>query len=193
MNELGDLAGALADKNNDPLGGLRNRSGVVTAVNRTTNAYSVTIGGTTFNDVKAHAHVQAGVGETVDVLIDGPAPRIIGTYRASPWHVVGAAGEPAFQNNWRNNGGVEQTAAFMKDPFGFVHLRGLVVGGPPNTMAFTLPSGYWPSLNEVFPLITSVAFHRGVLVVGTNGGTNPVALESGSVFVSLAGVTFYAP
>lgn len=190
MSDINHLAGAIGTS--DPLGGLRLRSGKITAVNRTTNRYSVIIGGTAFNDVSAHAQVQANVGETVDVLVDGPAPRIIGAYRPSPWHVIGAAGEPAFRNNWQNLGGVEQTAAYTKDPLGFVHLRGMVGGGTTFSPIFLLPSGNRPSLNEVFSLITSTGFHRGVLVVGSNGDVYLVALEAGSAFVSLAGVTFYA-
>jgi hypothetical protein len=33
-----------------------------------------------------------------------------------PWHVVGAPGEPAFQNGWTNTGGVYSSVRFFKEP-----------------------------------------------------------------------------
>src|SRR4051812_35523455 len=60
-----------------------------------------------------------------------------------PWHVVGAAGEPAFQNSWTNYGSGWATAGFRKDPLGKVRLRGLVKSGTLATV-FKLPAGYWP-------------------------------------------------
>ncbi len=63
------------------------------------------------------------------------------------WHLVGAPGEPAFQNGWGNVGG-ETTVAFKKDPFGNVVLRGTVGGGTQGTTVFTLPVGYRPGFGR---------------------------------------------
>ena len=41
-----------------------------------------------------------------------------------PWHRVGTAGEPGFQNGWANYGGPFQVARFRKDPFGRVFVEG---------------------------------------------------------------------
>ena len=75
------------------------------------------------------------------------------------WHVVGAAGEPAFQNGWTAVAG-ETPPAFRKDPLGVVSLRGTMRGGAANTAAFTLPAGYRPP----------VARARNVVADSNNGG-----------------------
>ena len=69
-----------------------------------------------------------------------------------PWHLIGAPGEPAFQNSWVNlPPGVENAqAGFYLDPVGRVHLKGgIYKGGGPST-AFTLPPGYRPPENLAF-------------------------------------------
>ena len=77
----------------------------------------------------------------------GPAgpPGGNATATLDPWHVIGAAGEPIFANNWTNYGSGFASAAFRKDPFGRVHLRGLVKGGALLGTIFTLPAGYRPA------------------------------------------------
>lgn len=60
------------------------------------------------------------------------------------WHVVGAAGEPAFQNSWVNYGSGYGDAAFRKRPDGVVELAGMVKSGTANGVIFTLPAGYRP-------------------------------------------------
>jgi len=59
------------------------RSAAVTAVNRTANTYTVTIGGASIAGVPAYQSVWANVGDAVDVLFDGPAPRIMGVVGAN--------------------------------------------------------------------------------------------------------------
>jgi hypothetical protein len=64
------------------------------------------------------------------------------------YHEVGAPGQPAFQNGWANEvPGFESTAGFFKDPWGVVHLKGLVTAGTVSTI-FSLPPGYRPSTYE---------------------------------------------
>lgn len=83
------------------------------------------------------------------------------------WHEVGTTGEPAFQNSWVNYGGADATAAFYKDPFGRVHMRGLVKSGTVPAVAFTLPVGYRPPKSEYFATVANSAF--GALDVGSSG------------------------
>jgi hypothetical protein len=72
------------------------------------------------------------------VLASDPVP-------LDSWHTVGAAGEPAFQNNWANyNTIINGALQFRKDLFGKVQIRGVVSGGTLNTIVFRLPFGYWP-------------------------------------------------
>lgn len=59
-----------------------------------------------------------------------------------PWRVVGALGQPTFQNSWVNYGSGYQSLAFRKvnDK---VELRGAIKSGSLGAV-FTLPVGYWP-------------------------------------------------
>jgi hypothetical protein len=64
-------------------------------------------------------------------------------------HLIGAAGEPAFQNGWTNfNSATWSNAGYWKDPTGVVHLTGTLNGANANTIVFTLPAGYRPALNQ---------------------------------------------
>jgi len=56
------------------------------------------------------------------------------------WRVVGAAGQPAFQNSWANYGSGYTSARFKKDITNTVFIEGLVNSG--SGTIFTLPSGY---------------------------------------------------
>ena len=107
-----------------------------------------------------------------------------GTY--DPWHVVGAAGQPAFANGWGNVGAGYGTAAFFKDPAGIVHVRGFVTAGTLNTGVFTLPAGYRPLLNEIFAEYQNGAF-CAIQVLSTGvvqqlGGAANVNLSIGCRF-----------
>ena len=65
----------------------------------------------------------------------------------SEWHIVGAAGEPAFLNSWVNHTvGTYPQCAFRKDALGYVHLQGLIKNGVvgDGTPPFQLPAGYRP-------------------------------------------------
>lgn len=62
-----------------------------------------------------------------------------------PWHTVGAAGEPPFQNGWINyNTATYPPLQFRKDIFGKVQMRGAIKNGTLGSTVFTLPSGYKP-------------------------------------------------
>ena len=122
------------------------------------------------------------VGNIPDSAIVTPAP--------DDWHVVGDAGEPAFQNSWVNfDAGGTREVSFTKRN-GFVSLRGVMKSGTVNTTAFTLPAAYCHDEGGdiAFPVIAGGAF--GFLVIGENGN---VKLQTGSnAYVFLYGVTFAA-
>ena len=94
-----------------------------------------------------------------------------------PWHVVGAAGEPAFATGWTNYGGAYGSLAFRKTPDGRVELRGLArwnTGAAPTV--FTLPVGYRPSIDLVL---------NGAIATGTNPSQiNVYVYATGVVWVS---------
>jgi hypothetical protein len=68
-------------------------------------------------------------------------------------------------NGWSNYGGSYQTVQFMKDKFGFVHIRGSLKGTTNNITAFILPPGYRPSKDLWFTVsagvkqVANVAIH----------------------------------
>jgi hypothetical protein len=75
------LARVINKGDDDPAGGdLRLRRGIVTAVAATT--VTVTIGGVSVAGVPVYRSVLVRVGDTVDLILDGPAPRIVGVLGA---------------------------------------------------------------------------------------------------------------
>ena len=93
---------------------------------------------------------------------------------AEDWHEIGAPGEPEFADpgfgcRWANYGSDFNTAAFRKDPWGVVHLKGLVkasdvpgegnevcdAGDAIDTIIFQLPSGFRPAATEVHDTVSA--------------------------------------
>lgn len=107
--------------------------------------------------------------------------------RFEPWHLIGAAGEPAFQNSWVNIGGAAgATAGFRKNIGGTIELKGQMsspagAGTGNATVCFTLPEGYRPFTT------------RKMIGSGTSGISNlliaaVVVLSTGTVTISLSGI-----
>jgi hypothetical protein len=105
------------------------------------------------------------------------APGGNATVPIDSWHVVGAAGEPAFANGWTSYGSPYPPLSFRKDPLGIVHFRGQ--GYAANAVAtmtgmFTLPAGYWPAGQSYFICPAgSASGHLKVMVSATSSGTTP--------------------
>jgi len=102
--------------------------------------------------------------------------------RPEGWHIVGASGEPAFQNGWANMAG-EAIAAFYIDASNIVRLKGAIDTGINVTTAFTLPESYWP--DEIMRLsadrvntigAAKVTVDTSGNVIPTNGNTNGISL-----------------
>ncbi len=132
-------------------------------------------------------------------------------WRLEAWHEVGTAGEPQFGDGgegdclWSNwdNGGNHNSAAFYKDQFGVVHLKGLVKATDGSTALcdavegdltiFQLPAGYRPARREVHVAISNEQLGRvdidldGTVSAGV-GTPNTVANAKG--WLSLDGITF---
>lgn len=98
------------------------------------------------------------------------------------WHNLGDPGEPPFQ-------GGSQYASFLpvgfrKDPFGRVHLRGMINGPPTAGTLFTLPAGYRPAATV---LLDANANGQGRVDISSSGVvTNQLA----AAWVSLDGMYF---
>jgi hypothetical protein len=77
-------------------------------------------------------------------------------------HLIGAAGEPAFENSCKNINPEFQPAGFYKDGFGVVHLVGDINGCSGETVrVFVLPPGFRPAKFERF------ISHKSDTTIGT--------------------------
>lgn len=134
-----------------------------------------------------------------------PGPLI----RPEDFIVVGSPGAPPFLTQstasfrscpsfggqtWQNYGGGFSTAGFYRDPFGRVHLRGLVkivaAENDPECAVFTLPPGYRPAESTVFASLAENKFVR-VSVYEDLGEVDPEAVPTGGGnFLSLDGISF---
>lgn len=109
----------------------------------------------------------AGVVATDDAPNGKTVVTVAGIPPSLPWHVLGAAGEPALvAAGWANY----DTPRFLKDPMGFVHFAGEInqpvanaTTRNPNTLLWTMPVGYRPA-------------KRCYLPVSSNPGNNDFSL-----------------
>ena len=148
------------------------------------------------NHVRA-ADIQAGAVQESEVA------------NAEAFHIVGAAGEPVFSNGgqgdclWSTLPGLAPTlplnpVSFYRDPYGVVHLRGVVrrQDGPggdgacdgddvPDVAAFTLPPGYRPVEMQLFAAVGTGDPGDLVLVAGSADRNLGIQeLPAGSVLIS---------
>jgi hypothetical protein len=99
---------------------------------------------------------------------------------------------PTLTNSWVNYGSGFMNAGYMKDEFGFVHIRGTLKSGTFNSVAFTLPVGYRPSANIAVPGISGSLVAGNVLIL-TNGDIDPDFPSGTSTsFLTLGAITFKA-
>jgi hypothetical protein len=104
------------------------------------------------------------------------------------WHLIGAAGQPAFENFWINDtplGGAP--AGFYLDPIGRVHLKGVIDEGIPGTKVFILPPGYRPPESLAFAVAAgeggpvlekvNVKSNGEVITAGAAGSAVPLWLD----------------
>ena len=93
-----------------------------------------------------------------------------------------------FQNSWVNYDGTFNQCGYLRDPHGFVHLRGLVKSGTIGTTIFTLPAGYRPEYQQLFNVQSNSALGR--CDVKTNGEVT--ANAGNNAWFSLDGLIFKA-
>ncbi len=123
------------------------------------------------------------------------------------WREIGAAGQPAFTTDggckWENYGSPHNTAAFYKDPWGTVHLKGFVRVVPIlsgnecdwdfsdfRRTAFTLPTGYRPAKREAHGSVSNN--QAGRVDVNVGGGILVEPIGDPTQWVSLDGISFRA-
>jgi hypothetical protein len=108
------------------------------------------------------------------------------TVPVDPWHIVGAAGEPAFVNSWVGSNPSYQQPSFRKDPLGRVWIRGSFGGSPTAGLAFTLPVGYRPTAQYVFDVLLDSGAAGGYVTVDTAGSVSLQRSSSASIYVDLS-------
>lgn len=117
------------------------------------------------------------------------------------WRVIGAGGQPAFQNSWAAVTG-ETAPAFYKH-LSVVRLTGATIGGASTSVAFTLPAGYRPLNMLAFRAVAVTDLATGAFAgaidfahdAGVNikaDGTVLISRTTGTLAVSLDGITFRA-
>lgn len=85
------------------------------------------------------------------------------------WRVVGAAGQPAFQNGWTQ---YDLRTARFRRRHGIVFLDGIVANGTSGTVVFYLPIGFRPRNAGIYDilLVTCTSAGNGNLgIAGTDG------------------------
>lgn len=110
-----------------------------------------------------------------------------GTMAFEPWHYVGGAGEPAFQNQWKNYDNdatvpsanpLHRSLRFRKDPFGVVRMSGCIKSTTPaNIGVFILPPTHRPDTSD------------NNFIANCSGGTSGISVRvaDGLVYVSIIG------
>ena len=113
--------------------------------------------------------------------------------RSEPYHEVGAAGKPAFQNGWANAGPVPfSTAAFYKDPLGVVHLKGDLLKDPGAVVpAFRLPPGY--ARLRICSCRREAVSGAAHLFIEPDGDVTPECVVGDHCDVGMDGLTFRVP
>ena len=96
---------------------------------------------------------------------------------------------PVLLNGWENFEQGCLVATYWKDPWGLVHLDGLIKSGTVPSTAFTLPPGYRPLLAFTGVAISNLG--AGYVDVQANGNVD-IGVGLGNVWLSLAGMTFRA-
>jgi len=149
------------------------------------------VAGTTTRSI-ALAFSSSFVSGQYNVFVDDFRVEFIGT----PWYEVGDTTKftdnyesiPGFSNSWVNFGNPYPPAAFRKDRYGCVSLRGIIKSGTVGAVAFTLPVGYRPATNRdsYVPMVSNDAF--GSLVIRTDGTVTPITANN--THVTLDNINF---
>lgn len=131
------------------------------------------------------------------VLEDSPlahntftAPQFVSGVAVEPTHLVGAAGEPSFENSWVYWGAPFSQPGFFLQSDGFVRLTGLVKNGTDNTTIFSLPSDYTP-WDDTYATGISNGLGCMLKIDASNGAVSKVHGGS-NAYVSLENVMFPA-
>lgn len=99
---------------------------------------------------------------------------------------------PTLVNSWGNVGAPSASAAYLKDPMGFVHLRGTVQNGSSGTTAFVLPAGYRPVATITYAGSGNAGGEDRMISINSSGSVSLSWAEGASTIVSMDVATFLA-
>jgi hypothetical protein len=100
---------------------------------------------------------------------------------------------PVLNTGWRNfeSAGLWQVAGYTKDAMGFVHLRGMVTReSGSDDVILTLPEGYRPEKQEMFP--QAISANWGRVTVYPDGTVHCPSMYDPSHYLNLSGIVFAA-
>jgi hypothetical protein len=98
---------------------------------------------------------------------------------------------PTLLHSWANMGAGYNVAGYYKDPFGIVHLRGVVNSGVDEHI-FTLPAGYRPVEKEWHRMDHDVSIGDYGVTIDTNGEVSYHIVIGALTAAYLDGITFIA-
>jgi hypothetical protein len=107
-------------------------------------------------------------------------PSIVVT--GADWHA------PTLLNSWAAGGSLP---GYLKDPLGFVHIRGLVFNGTNAATAFLLPPGFRPAGQAYFSGVQGGGSF-GYIGVSSGGAVQPNMSVATSNGIYIDGITFLA-
>lgn len=97
---------------------------------------------------------------------------------------------PSFVNSWLAN----EDVSFYKDGSGIVHLQGTISNGASGSIAFTLPSGYRPTIQRTFSVVdssnTPTNDKAATVVIGSDGTVTINSAGPLNTGLILNGITF---
>ena len=173
------------------------RQAVVTAVDVGPPAtYTLELGGATTTIPGVRSLVPLVVGDTVWCVRNGTDLLIVG-HIDTGWLEIGAAGAPAWENNWQNytggaGAGTDWRLTSIRKAQGVVYIDGLVAGGTNGQSAFTLDVGWRPFKHQVFTTWSSHASEYTVAQVGPDGRVVPNIINPHNGYVALHAIRFIA-
>jgi hypothetical protein len=134
------------------------------------------------------SYAGGSVGDAVLVAFDQNKqpwliPQALAPLKGSAWIA------PTLINSWVNLGSGNETAGYLKDPLGFVHLKGVLASGASVTNAFVLPAGYRPGATGLYAVIGG-GNTPALCQINTAGNVELVATST--AFVTISGITFLA-
>lgn len=98
---------------------------------------------------------------------------------------------PTLINSWVNAGAPDETVGYLKDPLGFVHLKGLIKTGTSGTVAFVLPAGYLPGARTNHSAING-ALSGALVQIAVSGNVTVFSAGAAANPIGLSGMTFLA-